>query len=353
MPIGNWSPFYDIIFYYENFIKKRWYIFLILLFIIVIFYKQIIGLNKSESEKTYLVKRQTLKETLSLSGSIDAEEKVTLRFQTSGRLAWVGVKEGDYVKKYQAIASLDQRDLKNRLQKYLNTYVKQRLSFEQTKDDYWQKQFDFSEAIRKESERILKQNQYDLESTVLDVEYQNLILENANLWTPIEGIVTRVTVPVAGINITPAQAEFEIVNPKTLFFSVTADQTEVISLKEKQRGTIVFDSYPEDEFEGEIYWISFIPKKEETGTVYQVKIRFDAKNYNFKLGMSGDVNFVIKEKKDVLAIPKTYIKEDSKGGYVNLMVNGKSKKVYIKKGEEIDGKVVIEEGLKEGEIILN
>ena len=56
---------------------------------------------KREKKTTYKVKKQNLKETLTLSGEIDAEEKVTLRFQTSGRLAWVGVKEGDYVKKYQ------------------------------------------------------------------------------------------------------------------------------------------------------------------------------------------------------------------------------------------------------------
>jgi len=335
-----------------NFLKsKKW----LILFLILIVGGVLFFLKKNNQDKIkneLVVSKKNLKEELTLSGKIAAEEKVTLRFQTSGRLSWVGVHEGDYVKKYQVIASLDQRDLKNRLQKYLNTYVKQRLSFEQTKDDYWQKQYDLSESIRDKAKRLLEQNQYDLDNTVLDVEYQNLSLEYANLWTPIEGIVTRVTAPYAGVNITPSQAEFEIINPKTLYFSATADQTEVVSLKEGQRGKIILDAYPDEGINGEIYWIGFSPKPGETGTVYELKIKFDFKK-PLKLEMSGDINFITKERKAVIAIPQTYIKTDKRGDYVNILKNGRLIKRYIKKGEEIEGQIIIKSGLNEGEIIYD
>ena len=74
-------------------IKKRWY-FLIVILIVggLIFYQGKTTELKAKNEKTtYTVKRQTLKDELSLSGEIDAEEHVTLRFQSSGRLAWVCV----------------------------------------------------------------------------------------------------------------------------------------------------------------------------------------------------------------------------------------------------------------------
>src|SRR3989344_8887947 len=196
-----------------KFIKKRWYLILIILAIaIFIFFQNKQASSSQDQPDTYRVKKETLEETLSLSGEIDAEEKIALKFQTSGRLAWVGVKEGDAVKKYQTIAALDQRDLKNRLQKYLNTFVSQRLSFEQTKDDYWNKQYDLSELIRKSAQRTLEDSQYDLNNSVLDVELQNLSLEYANLWTPIEGVVTKVSTPFSGVNITPSGAEFEVIN---------------------------------------------------------------------------------------------------------------------------------------------
>jgi len=335
-----------------NFLKSKKLLILILILIITGGLFSLKKYNQTKIKNELRVSKKDLKEELTLSGKIDAEEKVTLRFQTSGRLSWVGVKEGDYVKKYQAIASLDQRDLKNRLQKYLNTYVKQRLSFEQTKDDNWQKQYDLSESIRDKAKRLLEQNQYDLDNTVLDVEYQNLSLEYANLWTPIEGIVTKVSSPYAGVNITPSQAEFEIINPNTLYFSATADQTEVVSLKEGQQGKIVLDAYPNEEIDGKIYWIGFSPKSGETGTVYELKIKFNFKK-PLKLEMSGDINFVTKEKKGVIAIPQTYIKSDKKGEYVNVLKNGRTIKKYIKKGEEIDGQIIIKSGLSEGETIYD
>src|SRR3990167_2084606 len=62
--------------------------------------------EKNKPKETYTVKRQALKETATFSGEVDADEKVKLKFQTAGRLAWVGVKEGDIVKPYQGIASL-------------------------------------------------------------------------------------------------------------------------------------------------------------------------------------------------------------------------------------------------------
>ena len=308
--------------------------------------------NKVDS---YVIKREDLKEVLTLSGEIDAEEKATLKFQTSGRLAWVGVKEGDYVKKYQTLASLDQRDVKNRMQKYLNTFVSQRLTFEQTKDDYWNKQYDLSESIRKSAERTLQDSQYDLNNSVLDVELQNLSLEYANLWTPIEGIVTHVSVPFAGVNITPAGADFEVVNPKTLFFSVAAEQGDVINLQEGATGEISFDAYPEKKFNASLYYISFSPKDGETGTVYELRLKLNdqAQKLGLKLAMTGDVDFLIKQEKNVLSAPSSFIKKDSKGDYVFIGKPDKKVKKYIDISVEIDGKYVITNGLQDKEIIYD
>jgi len=337
-----------------EFLKKRWYFLAIILLVFVLIFTQTQA-KKTEVEEKMMVKKQNLKETLTLSGEIDAKEKVNLKFQTSGRLAWVGVKEGDYVKKYQAIASLDKRDLKNRLDKYLNNYLKQRNSFEQTKDDY-EETYEFSTGdLHKRAKRILENSQYDLNSAVLEVEYQNLLLEYADLWTPIEGVVTHIDIPKAGVNITPANATFEIVNPKTLYFSATVEQADVVNLKEEMKGKLTLDSFSDFEDEVKISYISFSPKSGETGTVYQVKLELSEKTKKLplRLGMTGDVEFLIKEKNKVIALPSRFIKKDKKGSYVFVKKNNKRIKKYIEIGEEIDGKIVIKSGLSEGEIIIN
>ena len=337
-----------------EFLKKRWYFLVIILLVFVLIFTQTQA-KKTEVEEKMTAKKQNLKETLTLSGEIDAKEKVNLKFQTSGRLAWVGVKEGDYVKKYQAIASLDKRDLKNRLDKYLNNYLKQRNSFEQTKDDY-EETYEFSTGdLHKRAKRILENSQYDLNSAVLDVEYQNLLLEYADLWTPIEGVVTHIDIQKAGVNITPANANFEIVNPKTLYFSATVEQADVVNLKEGMKGKLTLDSFSDFEDEVKVSYISFSPKSGETGTVYQIKLELSEKTKKLplRLGMTGDVEFLIKEKNKVIALPSRFIKKDKKGSYVFVKENNKKIKKYIKIEEEIDGKIVIKSGLNEGEIIIN
>lgn len=340
----------------KNFIKKRWYLVLIIISIIgFIFYKNNTASTTKNKVSSYTIKRENLREVLTLSGEIDASEKASLKFQTSGRLAWVGVKEGDYVKKYQTLASLDQRDIKNRLTKYLNTFSISRNDFEQTKDDNWNLQYDLSGSIRQEAERVLKNNQYDLENAVLDVEYQNLSLEYSNLWTPIEGIVTHVSVPFSGVNVTPAGADFQVVNPKTLFFSVSAEQGDVINLREGAVGEISFDAYPEKKFKSNLYYVSFIPKDGVTGTVYELRLNLDdqAQKLGLKLAMTGDVDFVVKEKRNVLSAPSSFVKKDGKGNYTYVGNPSKKVKKYIKVSEEIDGKYVITSGLQEKEIIYD
>lgn len=307
-------------------------------------------LQKKKHADSSVVNRGTIEQKLTISGTIDAEEKVALRFQTSGRLSWVGVKEGDYVKKYQTIASLDQREVRKTLDKYLNTYLSERYDFDQTtKDDNKDKVI--TDAIK----RTMNKAQNDLNNTVLDVELKNLAVEFSNLWTPIEGIVTKVGAPYAGINITPTTGEFEIVNPNTIYFSSNADQTEVTKFTEGQKGVLVLDAYPDATISGTIKNISFTPKTGETGTVYSVKFVFNGDNssYKYRLGMGGDLTIVTERKEDVLYVPVKFVKGENGKKYVKVRKNGKEEKVYVKIGMEADNSVEIISGVDAHDIVYD
>lgn len=341
-------------------IKKR-YKLIIFLFVLVllgaVIYPRITKGVSGKKKETVKVVRGTLEEKMTISGEINAEEKVTLRFQTSGRLAWVGVKEGDHVKKYQSVASLDQRELKMKLKKELNDYLTERWDFEQVKRD------DYKDKVMTDTiKRLIDKAQFDVNNSVLDVEIQNLAIELSNLWTPIEGIVTRVASPYAGVNITATQAEIDVVNPKTVFFLATADQTEVVKLKEGMIGELVLDAYPDATISGIIKNISFIPKSGETGVVYSIKflINEDNSDYRYRQGMAGDLSFTIRKEVDILYLPIKYIKEEKNNEnpltgkkYVQVKKGEKLEKIYIETGMETDEYTEIKTGLTEGEIISN
>lgn len=308
-----------------------------------------------KGEKSYIVKKQTLKETLSLSGEVEAQEKVTLRFQSSGLLNWVGVKEGDYVKKYQGVASQDPKELEKNLKKYLNSYLESRWDFETSKDTYESTIGGLSGDAKDEAKRVFEKAQFDLNNAVLDVELKDIALKYAYLYTPIEGIVTRVASPYSGVYVTATQAEFDVVNPKTIFFSATADQTDVVKLKDNMNGIIIFDSYPENTIAGKIKSISFLPKAGETGTVYEVKITFPQSSQlaKYRLGMTGDVEFEIGAGRQAVVIPTSFIKTEKEEKIVLKLVNGKKIKTIIKTGDAEDSITEVTSGLNEGDTIVN
>lgn|SRR3989344_2000466 len=327
---------------------------LIIIGIIVIYRFQSFSAPAQQRTNRYTVKKQKVKETLSLSGSVDAEEHAVLRFQSSGRLSWVGVKEGDRVNKYQTIASLDQRELQRNLKKYLNTYVQERLDYDTTKEEKDIKNIGgLSEDARRAALRVLDKAQYDLNNSVIDVELKQLSVEFSTIFSPIEGIVVRVDSPFAGVNVTPAQAEFEIINPQTIYFSATADQTDVVNLIDGMNGEITLDPYPDEKIDGTISTISFVPKQDETGTVYKIKVALQNKGTDdrYRFGMTGDIDFTLKERTNTITVPSLYIKTEGNKKYVFMIENNQKIKRYVKTGETFDSTTEIKSGLKTGDVI--
>lgn len=306
--------------------------------------------SNQEVEKT-TVQKGIVTEELTLSGEIDAVEKTDLQFEIPGKLAWVGVKVGDYVQAYQTVATLDSRSAQKSIQNALLDYSKQRNDFEQTQDNNANRRP--NQALNDQMKRILENNQYDLDKSIVSVELQDLIQQQSALMTPIAGIVTSAQAPYPGITVSIGTPQFQVVNPNTIYFSVSADQTEIVKLKEGARGSIFFDAYSDDEIFGTIERISFVPKANETDTVYEVKVKLEIDNtsYKYRIGMTGDISFITGQKKDALYIENKFIKSDDQGTYV--LVGEKREKKYIETGLETEDITEIEEGIAVNTVVYD
>ncbi len=312
-----------------------------------------VNAEKIRKEKTYTVSRKTIKKTLTISGKIDAEEKASLRFQTSGRLIWVGVKEGDTVKKYQAVAQMDAREVQKNLEKVLRDYSSERNDFEEAWRVTYSGRNKPNDALTDTAKRILEKNQWDLEKAVLDVELKHLSVEYATLFTPIAGIVTSVGSPVSGVNVTPSQAEFTVVNPSSVYLSVLPDQTEVAQLSASASAEIVFDSYADEKITGTVKSIAFAPKHGESTTVYEAKVTFPLDvSTKYRIGMTADATFTLGEKSDVLVVPATAIKKDKDVHFVMRVLGDKRQKTPVSVREESEEGVEILSGLTDGDVIV-
>jgi len=300
-------------------------------------------------------KEETIKEEITLTGSVDASTKAELQFQTSGQLAWVGVKVGDRVKKYQAIASLNKEVLKKQLQADFNTYRSALATFDDTQDKYKTEKDNLT--LTDDMKRILVRSQNTLDNSVINYELQDLVLKYATLTSPINGVVTNIEQPNSGVNITPASATFSIIDPTSIYFKAQIDQEDVTRVKVGDKTTISLDSFPEEEFTSEVTYISFTPISGQTSTVYEIRFKLvgnDNQDIKYRLGMDGDAVISLKEINNALTLPIDAIHQDQDQPYVFVKSDDNQllTKKTIKTGIETDTTVEILEGLSENDQVV-
>jgi len=331
--------------------RKKWLIIGIILLLLLVFLR---GRKRPKfSFETKKVERGNIEVTISASGTIKSETEVKVQFQTSGKLAWLGVKEGDKVKKGQALASLDKQDLKKRFEKEMNDYLNERWDFEQTQDDY--KATKEKALVTDSIKRILEKAQFDLNNVVLDLEISDLAVKYATIYSPINGIVTKIEPPLAGVNVVYTTAYIELVDPNLMEFEAIIDETEVAKLTEGQKATITLDAFPKEEFPAEIKRISFKATQTTSGgTGFTVYVSLPENLINkLKSGFNGDMKVITNKNENVLLVPNEAVLEDEAGTYVFKLSKNKAKKSKVEIGIANDELTEIISGLSENDFIIS
>ena len=303
------------------------------------------------------VKRESLVDSISASGEVEAQNSVVLNFSTPSKITWVGVKKGDEIKKWQTLASLDQRQLEKNLKKRLLAYMTNRWNFEQTQEDYEIEGRQLNEVTLTDAEkRILEKTQFSLDSSVLDVEVAELSKKEAYLYSPIAGTITAIEGIKTGTNLTALTAGssyIKIVDLNSLHFVASIDETDYNKIFIGQKVEILLDAFPDETFIGHVSFISKEGKKMLSGGVtIPIEITFDEMPTDLALGLSGDAEFVVSEKENSLIIPKEFLKSLNGKDVVYVLEDNKPIAKEVEIGLNTISKVEIINGLNEGQEIV-
>ena len=333
-----------------SFLWNRKKLLVLIIVVIAVAFWRLSVLRDDGGVETTEIKKGDVYEELILSGEINADEYASLAFQASGKISWIGVSEGDDVKKGQFLARLDASNLSMDLKIADATLRRAASTLDRVYDDLEDSEGDesFSEIETRTAAETTK------DAAVFSHIKAQKNLGNATLIAPFDGIVSAVANPFSGVNVLFSQTQIEVVNPETIFFEVSADQNEVVDLSVGQKVIIVLDSFLDKEFEGEIIFISYTPMTGEVGAVYKVKVGFPVDILdlqNLRIGMTGDAKFVLSEKPDVLFVPPEYLNSDTKGKYLKL--GKKNNKVYIDVGLEGEERIEVSGEIKEGDTVYD
>ncbi len=283
-----------------GFLKNRWKLIIVLVLVIGgIAFWQIRKAQSSQPTLTFTKPTQgTIVKTLQVSGVIDATEKANMRFAAGGKVVSLGAQEGEYVKKGQMIATIDQRELQKRLQQDLNAYMAERWDWETSQDatDYNVETLSRRKALDKE--------QWDLTDTVLNVEIRDISIQNTVLRSPFTGILVSSPTSVTGVNILATDV-FEVVNPQTLIFKAAVDEADINQVKIGQQAVISLDSLPDQTITTYVKAIDFKSSQSSTGSVFLVDFPIENTTLldQIRLGMNGDITITIETKENVVSVP--------------------------------------------------
>jgi HlyD family secretion protein len=249
----------------------------------------------------YLDKKSThSKSTIKVSGNIEATE-TRLSFQVAGMIKQLLVEEGNYVKKGQVLAKLDDDEL-------IKIKEQTQANLEQAQSDYNMREKDYkryTELLKEDAvspqDKDVAQNNFEVAKARLDaakkaLELADVRLNYANLTSTVEGFAI-VKSAEAGEVIKVGSTVFTVADVNDIWLTAYIKETDLGRVYLNQSVDVKTDSYPEKLYKGKISFISeeseFTPKyiqttEERVKLVYRIKIDVNNPNFELKPGMPAD-----------------------------------------------------------------
>jgi len=261
--------------------------------------------------KTEKVGRATISNTVTATGTLEANVTVEVGTQVSGRIDRIYVDNNSLVKKDQLIARLDTQSLSSTLAQSQATLDQAQAEYEYQKANYER----YSQLIEK---KLIAQKDFDevnfsykssiasLKSARASYDKNKTNLDYAYIYSPIDGIVLERAVEegetVAASFSTPTL--FTIANDLTqMEIEADVDEADIGQLRVAQRVEFTVDAFPGKTFDGEITEIRLLAVEESNVITYTVVINAPNPEQILMPGMTANVVFYVTEKKDIVVVP--------------------------------------------------
>ena len=292
-------------------ISKVWIAMTVVVIIAVAAWALSGGKEKEEINfKQEKVSLQTLQNSVTATGTIEAVTSVTVGTQVSGIVNKLYVDYNSQVKKGQVIAELDKTNLLSELNtaKANMASAQSQLNYQSANMKRYQTLYQKGLVSADDYENALLTYRQAMEQVATakeQVQRAQTNLGYATITSPIDGTVISKSVEegqtVAASFNTPEL--FTIAKDLTNMQVVAdVDEADIGAVKEGDRVTFTVDAYPDDTFEGTVKQVRLQATTTNNVVTYEVVISAQNADLKLKPGLTANVTIYTQERAGVLAV---------------------------------------------------
>ena len=306
---------------------------------------------------------------LTASGYVVARRKAAVASKGTGRLVFLGVEEGDKVKKGQVIARLEDDDViasrerarenlrvaeadlyeaKKNLER-MRTLVKQEMIA--------QAEYDIAEARYKRVVSTIDAAKFALREAVVAVD-------NTRIIAPFDGTVLKknadvgeIVAPLAGATSSKA-AVVTIADMSSLEVDADVSEANITRVSSEQNCEITLDAYPQQRYPG--FVTNIVPTADRAKATVMVKIKFKQYDQRVLPEMGAKITFLAPGSsaeganiKPVLTVPAAAVATRDGRQVVFQIKDERAVEVPVTTGKKLGSLVEITSGLKEGDKVIS
>ncbi len=330
----------------------------------------------SKDGESFITKRGSVTHFTEQTGIIKAQVGAIVKVGTraTGVLTRLKYQVGDYVKKGELIATIDDRELLANKRNLEAQIEEQKRDLEAKEAQYLYSKTNYEREERLLEKEFTTKDTVDKAKRELDVAVAQVALGKAKvkeaveklkalevslsytkIYAPISGFVSQVTTQegetvVAGLS---AVNLITVIDATKLEMWIYVDETDVGRVKPGMKVEYWVDAYRDKRFSGAISLIYPQPEIKENIVYYLAILKIDPKDTAFlKPEMTTHVRIIIDEKSDVILVPNGAIRFEDGKNVVYVKVKDKAERRAVTTGIRDDKFTEIISGVSEGERVV-
>ncbi|HAB51431.1 MAG TPA: efflux RND transporter periplasmic adaptor subunit [Ignavibacteriales bacterium] len=331
-------------------------------------------LDKKEEVKLTTVTLQTgaySSAVLNSSGYVVAQRKAAVASKGTGRLVFLGVVEGDQVRKDQIIARLEDNDIKAQLDQAKANLKLAEADLKDAENFYKRQKELTAKGLISQQEFETAEARYNRTLAIIDlasaqVTAAEVAMENTLIRAPFDGTVLTKNADVGeivspfGASINSRAAVVTMADMTSLQVEADVSESNIEKITLNQECEIVLDAYPEKSYPG--FVAKIVPTADRSKATVLVKVGFKEYDSRVLPEMSAKVTFLTRrtdkdedkdKEKPILLAPSSATGKRNGRDVVFVVKDDKAVEVQVQLGRKFGDNIEIISGVSSGESIID